>query len=169
MAVATHPPQTTTAQGTTRRSGREPRGPAGLGIAVLLALLGFTLAVQVRSTTTDALAGARQEDLVRILSDLEAQEQRLNQEITRLEESQRQLASGAEGRQAALQEATGWDARLVALAAVAGPGSGQQVKHLPGQRRPEALRGTRAGRGDGLRVLRPGGGDGDDVRPDGVG
>jgi uncharacterized protein YlxW (UPF0749 family) len=81
-------------------------GPAGLGIAVLLALLGFSLAVQVRSTTTDALAGARQEDLVRILSDLEAQEQRLNQEITRLEESQRQLASGAEGRQAALQEAT---------------------------------------------------------------
>lgn len=81
-------------------------GPAGLGIAVLLALLGFTLAVQVRSTSTDALSSTRQEDLIRILSDLEAQERRLNQEIGRLEESRRQLASGAQGRQAALEEAT---------------------------------------------------------------
>jgi ABC-type maltose transport system permease subunit len=47
MAVATHPPQTTTAQGTTRRSGREPRGPAGLGIAVLLAttFVGYTILI----------------------------------------------------------------------------------------------------------------------------
>lgn len=83
-----------------------PRGGA-LAIAVLLALLGFSIVVQVKSISTDSsLATTRQEDLVRILSDLEAQEERLRQEIAELEESQRQLTSGVEGRQAALEEAT---------------------------------------------------------------
>src|SRR6187551_1356792 len=79
---------------------------AGALIWVLLALLGFTLVVQLRSNDADAgLASARQEDLVGILSDLEARDQRLQQEITTLEESQRQLTSGVAGRQAALAEA----------------------------------------------------------------
>jgi uncharacterized protein YlxW (UPF0749 family) len=79
---------------------------AGVMIAVLLALLGFTLVVQVKTTSTDAaLSSMRQEDLVRILSDLEAQEERLQQDIAGLEESQRQLRSGAEGQRAALEEA----------------------------------------------------------------
>ncbi len=42
---------------------------------------------------------------MRILSDLEARESRLQSEISALEDSQRQLASGAQGRQAALAEA----------------------------------------------------------------
>ncbi|BCB91454.1 DUF881 domain-containing protein [Phytohabitans suffuscus] len=76
-------------------------------IAVLLALLGFTLVVQVKSNNADSgLASARQEDLVRILSDLEAREERLRDEVADLEDSQRQLTSGAQGRQAALDEAT---------------------------------------------------------------
>lgn len=79
---------------------------AGALIWVLLALLGFTLVVQLRSNDADAgLATARQEDLVGILSDLEARDQRLQQEINTLEESQRQLTSGVAGRQAALAEA----------------------------------------------------------------
>jgi uncharacterized protein YlxW (UPF0749 family) len=79
---------------------------AGALIWVLLALLGFTLVVQLRSNDADAgLASARQEDLVGILSDLEARDQRLQQEINTLEESQRQLTSGVAGRQAALAEA----------------------------------------------------------------
>jgi uncharacterized protein YlxW (UPF0749 family) len=49
---------------------------------------------------------ARQEDLVRILSDLESREERLREDIQALEDSQRQLTSGAEGRKAALEEAT---------------------------------------------------------------
>lgn len=85
---------------------RRPRGGV-LAIAVLLALLGFSLVVQVKSVSTDSsLATTRQEDLVRILSDLEGQEERLRQEIAELDESRRQLASGAQGRQAALEEAT---------------------------------------------------------------
>lgn len=86
--------------------GRQRISSAGALIWVLLALLGFTLVVQLRSNDADAgLASARQEDLVGILSDLEARDQRLQQEINTLEESQRQLTSGVAGRQAALAEA----------------------------------------------------------------
>jgi uncharacterized protein YlxW (UPF0749 family) len=88
-------------------AAKRPITSAGVVIAVLLALLGFTLVVQVKSNTADSgLASARQEDLVRILSDLEAREERLRDEIADLEDSQRQLTSGAEGREAALDEAT---------------------------------------------------------------
>ncbi|TDC69318.1 hypothetical protein E1193_30630, partial [Micromonospora sp. KC606] len=79
---------------------------AGVMIAVLLALLGFTLVVQLKTTSTDpTLAATRQEDLVRIYSDLDSREKRLQQDIEALEESQRQLRSGEQGRQAALEEA----------------------------------------------------------------
>jgi uncharacterized protein YlxW (UPF0749 family) len=99
------------ARGPRPGGGTGPRRPrltsAGALIGVLIALLGFGLAVQLRSHTADpALASARQEDLVRILSDLEAREERTRQEIADLEDRQRQLTSGAQGRQAALQEAT---------------------------------------------------------------
>jgi uncharacterized protein YlxW (UPF0749 family) len=78
---------------------------AALTIALLLGMLGFALVVQVRSNTTDPLTAARPEDLARIWSDLQSREDRLRREIAELEESQRQLASGVEGRQAALEEA----------------------------------------------------------------
>ncbi|MGK5682488.1 DUF881 domain-containing protein [Actinoplanes sp. URMC 104] len=79
---------------------------AGALILVLLALFGFTLVVQLRSNDSDeGLANTRQEDLVRILSDLEARDSRLQSEISALETSQRQLTSGVAGRQAALAEA----------------------------------------------------------------
>ncbi len=80
---------------------------AGAMIAVLLALLGFTLVVQLKTTSTDpTLAATREEDLVRISSDLDSRERRLRQDIAALEDSQRQLRSGELGRQAALEEAT---------------------------------------------------------------
>ncbi|MFE9656202.1 DUF881 domain-containing protein [Micromonospora sp. NPDC006431] len=80
---------------------------AGAMIAVLLALLGFTLVVQLKTTSTDpTLAATREEDLVRISSDLDSRERRLRQDIAALEESQRQLRSGEQGRAAALEEAT---------------------------------------------------------------
>jgi uncharacterized protein YlxW (UPF0749 family) len=97
---------------------------AGALIWVLLALFGFTLVVQLRSNNADeGLATARQEDLVRILSDLEARDQRLQAEINTLEQSQRSLTSGVAGRQAALAEA---DKRADELGLLAGtlPGRG---------------------------------------------
>ncbi|RLP89915.1 DUF881 domain-containing protein [Micromonospora sp. BL4] len=87
--------------------GRFRWSTAGVMIVALLALLGFTLVVQLKTTSTDPTLGAtRQEDLVRILSDLDARENRLQQDIRALEDSQRQLRSGEQGRQAALDEAT---------------------------------------------------------------
>ncbi|GIG71515.1 hypothetical protein Pen01_78100 [Phytomonospora endophytica] len=89
----------------------------GVAIGVLVALLGFAAAVQLRSHHEDPeLAGARQEDLVRILADLDARQTRLADEIAGLEESKRQLTSGAEGGAAALEEARGLADELGILA-----------------------------------------------------
>jgi uncharacterized protein YlxW (UPF0749 family) len=93
---------------------------------VLLALLGFTLAVQLRGESLDSdLAAMREDDLVRLQSDLQNQEVRLQREIGSLEDSQRQLQSGAQGRSAALEEATRRADELAILsgtAAARGPG-----------------------------------------------
>jgi uncharacterized protein YlxW (UPF0749 family) len=87
-----------------RRRGRDPI-PAIL-IGVLTLLLGFAFAVQVRSTDTDEqLSGAREEDLVRILDDLTAQEDRLRQEIADQRAALDQLGSSDSAAAAALQEA----------------------------------------------------------------
>jgi uncharacterized protein YlxW (UPF0749 family) len=105
-------PPATSPEGMTPEAGPAKPAPwrrvstAGALIGVLLALFGFTLVVQLRSNDGDqGLATARQEDLVRILSDLEARDSRLQSEISALETSQRQLTSGVAGRQAALAEA----------------------------------------------------------------
>ncbi|WP_232234413.1 DUF881 domain-containing protein [Actinoplanes sp. N902-109] len=91
---------------TEEKPGKRRISSAGALIGLLLALFGFTLVVQLRSNDADSgLAATRQEDLVRILSDLDARDQRLQQEITGLEESQRQLTSGVAGQQAAQAEA----------------------------------------------------------------
>jgi uncharacterized protein YlxW (UPF0749 family) len=75
---------------------------AGLVIGVLLALLGFSLVVQVKSNSTDAAyASAREGDLLQIMSDLDGAESRLEQDIASLEAAKRELASGAAGQEAA--------------------------------------------------------------------
>jgi uncharacterized protein YlxW (UPF0749 family) len=75
-------------------------------IGVLTLLLGFAFAVQVRNTGTDqVLAGAREEDLVRILDDLTAQQDRLRQEIADQRAAISQLGSSDSASAAALQEA----------------------------------------------------------------
>ncbi|GLZ79206.1 membrane protein [Actinorhabdospora filicis] len=92
-----------------------------LTIGVLVALLGFAAVVQVRNHGEDPeLSGARQEDLVRILADLDARQARLADEIADLENSKRQLTSGAEGGAAALAEAKGLADELGILAGTLG-------------------------------------------------
>jgi uncharacterized protein YlxW (UPF0749 family) len=107
---------------------------AGAVIGLLLGLLGFALVVQLRSNATDPeLATARPEDLVRILSDLDGRQDRLRQEIASLEASQRQLASGAQGRTAALEEARRRADELGILAGtLPAQGPGLQVKFVAG-------------------------------------
>ncbi|MEV1289179.1 DUF881 domain-containing protein [Micromonospora sp. NPDC049679] len=142
---------------------------AGVMIAVLVALLGFTLVVQVKNNSADpTLGAARQEDLVRILSDLEAREERLRQDISTLEESQRQLNSGAQGRQAALQEATRRADELGILAGMLparGPGltirfasSGEPIRAAA------LLDAVQELRGAGAEAMQIGGGDGSIAR-----
>jgi uncharacterized protein YlxW (UPF0749 family) len=110
---------------------------AGALIGVLLVVLGFAIAAQVRSTNADdGYENARPEDLVRILSDLDARQERLRREIAELEDSKRQLESGAEGREAALAEAR---RRAEVLGILAGTlpaeGPGVQVVFAPRDQR----------------------------------
>jgi uncharacterized protein YlxW (UPF0749 family) len=142
---------------------------AGALIGVLIALLGFGLAVQLRSHTADpALASARQEDLVRILSDLEAREERTRQEISDLEERQRQLTSGAQGRQAALQEATQRADELGILAGtLPAQGPGLTVRFDAGQKSVQAvsvLDAIQELRGAGAEAMQIAGGNGPVIR-----
>jgi len=156
-------------------SGERPRRTlprltaANAMIAVLLALLGFTLVVQLKSNSTDAgLETTRQEDLVRILSDLDAQRERVQEDITALEESQRQLNSGAEGRQAALDEATRRADELGVLAGtLPARGPGLTVSFMA-VRKPIAasrvLDAVQELRGAGAEAMQIAGGDGATVR-----
>jgi uncharacterized protein YlxW (UPF0749 family) len=78
----------------------------GLLAAVLLGLLGFTFAVQVRSVDDDSTATALdQEDLVRILANLDAHEERLREEIRELEDTRTRLSTAGQSQQEALAEA----------------------------------------------------------------
>lgn len=112
---------------------------AGVLIGLLVGLLGFGLAVQLNNGRTDpTLSGARQEDLVRILDDLDSRKERLRDEITSLEERRRQLTSGAQGRAAAVDEARRMADELGILAGtLPAEGPGLVIRFRPG---PEAVR-----------------------------
>ncbi|MDG4797678.1 DUF881 domain-containing protein [Micromonospora sp. WMMD1082] len=143
---------------------------AAVMIGVLLGLLGFTLAVQLKTTSTDSsLTAARQEDLVRILYDLEAREIRLRQDIAALEESQRQLRSGEQGRQAALEEATRRADELGILAGtLPARGPGLAVRFQAGAAKPisasRVLDAVQELRGAGAEAMQISGGDRATVR-----
>jgi uncharacterized protein YlxW (UPF0749 family) len=138
---------------------------AGILILVLVALFGFTLVVQLRSNDSDdGLVTARQEDLVRILSDLEARDSRLQSEISALETSQRQLTSGVVGRQAALEEAEKRADELGLLAGtVAGRGPGLRIV-INGVKASAILNTVQELRGAGGEVMQIAGSAGQAVR-----
>ncbi|WP_446214390.1 DUF881 domain-containing protein [Micromonospora sp. IBSANI012] len=158
------------------RADPEPAAPvpagrrwtsAGVMIAVLLALLGFTLVVQFKTTSTDpTLAATRQEDLVRIFSDLDSREKRLQQDIEALEESQRQLRSGEQGRQAALDEARRRADELGILAGtLPARGPGLSVEFRPGAGKPiradrilDAVQELRGAGAEAMQISGSGGG-----------
>lgn len=75
-------------------------------VAALLAVLGFGLAVQVRSTQSDGLlTSARQEDLVQILDELRNRGDRLGAELDTLTATKERLSSGSGDAAGALAEA----------------------------------------------------------------
>jgi uncharacterized protein YlxW (UPF0749 family) len=119
---ATEPPARS-GQATAR--GTRNRG-ATLLIGTLLAILGFALAVQFRSNSqTDALAGAREDDLVRILDDQNSRIDRLQGQISDLQAAKQRLSDSGSNNAAARQEAQRQADALAVLTGTApahGPG-----------------------------------------------
>lgn len=81
---------------------------AQLVVALLLFSLGLGLAIQVRSTNSDTqLRGARQDDLVRVLDEVNARQQRLESERQQLQQSLAALQSTSQqAKEAAIQTLT---------------------------------------------------------------
>jgi uncharacterized protein YlxW (UPF0749 family) len=94
-------------------------------IGVLLALLGFAIAVQLKTKSVDKLAGLRDDDLITILDDQNSRADRLRSQIAALQETEQQLqASGNRdtvARQQAEQQAQALGILLGTLPAT-GPG-----------------------------------------------
>ncbi|MGA5702848.1 DUF881 domain-containing protein [Peterkaempfera bronchialis] len=99
---------------------------AQLVVAVLLFALGLGLAIQVSSTNDQSqLRGARQEDLVRILDELDGRQQRLQQEKHQLEQSLAQLETSSNQAKEAQAQTRRKEAELGVLAGTVtatGPG-----------------------------------------------
>ncbi|UWZ59924.1 DUF881 domain-containing protein [Dactylosporangium aurantiacum] len=158
----------TAGAGRTTRAGWL-RGGTGMVIALLVGLLGFAISVQFKASNSDAgLAAARPEDLVRILSDLDAQQDRLRREIGDLEETRRQLDSGAQGRDAALAEARKRADELGILAGtLPAEGPGLSIEITPGTEKVKAeviLDAVEELRGAGAEAMQINGHDGGTVR-----
>ncbi|MEV8591288.1 DUF881 domain-containing protein [Streptomyces sp. NPDC051180] len=111
LASALWPPRVTRAQ---------------LIVALLLFVLGLGLAIQVSSTSENsALRGARQEDLVRILDELDDRTERLEDEQARLEKQRSELESSSDQAEEARRQTQEKEQQLGILAgtvAAEGPG-----------------------------------------------
>lgn len=99
---------------------------AQLIVAVLLFVLGLGLAIQVRSNSDNsALRGARQEDLVRILDELDNRTKRLEDEKQRLENQRTELENSSDQAEEARKQTVQKEQQLGILAgtvAAQGPG-----------------------------------------------
>jgi uncharacterized protein YlxW (UPF0749 family) len=86
------------------RVGRDPLASALIGVLTLI--LGFAIAVQVQSVgDEELLAGAREEDLVRILDELSAREDRLRVQITDQRGALQELVNSDGQTSSALEDA----------------------------------------------------------------
>ncbi|MQY37025.1 hypothetical protein SRB17_50280 [Streptomyces sp. RB17] len=110
---------------------------AQLIVALLLFGLGFGLAVQVASNsdTDSALRGARQEDLVRILDELDSRTQRLEDEKQGLEKQRQELQSSSDQAAEARKQTAEKEKQLGILAgtvAAQGPGITMTIEDTKG-------------------------------------
>jgi uncharacterized protein YlxW (UPF0749 family) len=110
------------------RAGRRRQAFTAI-IAVLTALLGFAIVLQVRQNSgSDNLANLREDDLVGILDDQNARADRLRQQIAELEDSLRQLQNSGDRSAAARQQAIQDERALsILLGTVPAAGPGVQV------------------------------------------
>lgn len=156
---------------------------AQLVVALLLFVLGLGLAIQVSSTSENsALRGARQEDLVRILDELDDRTQRLEDEKTRLEKQRSELESSSDQAEEARKQTQEKERQLGILAgsvAAEGPGITLTVGDPTGAVESDMLldaiqelraAGAEAIQVNGVRVVADSyfTGSGDDMRIDGT-
>ena len=86
------------------RGAWKPRATrAQILAAVLCAVLGFALVVQLRQNQQDEFAGLRQSDLVRILDDVNRRSDGLAREAAALREAEYELRSGSDSQRAAVE------------------------------------------------------------------
>ncbi|MFH9863942.1 DUF881 domain-containing protein [Streptomyces sp. NPDC017202] len=110
---------------------------AQLIVALLLFGLGFGLAVQVASNSEsgNALRGARQEDLVRILDELDDRSQRLEDEKQGLEKQRQELENSSDQAEEARKQTVEKEKQLGILAgtvAAQGPGITMVIEDAKG-------------------------------------
>ncbi|MER6099849.1 DUF881 domain-containing protein [Streptomyces sp. NPDC001728] len=168
LASALWPPRVTRAQ---------------LVVALLLFVLGLGLAIQVSSTSDNsALRGARQEDLVRILDELDDRTQRLEDEKARLEKQRSELETSSDQAEEARKQTQEKEQQLGILAgtvAAEGPGITLTVGDPTGAVESDMLldaiqelraAGAEAIQVNGVRVVADSyfTGSGDDMRIDGT-
>lgn len=112
-------------------------------VGVLLAAVGFTAVIQVRSNELDnTYEGRRQEDLIQIFNGLTGTSDRTRREIERLEQSRRDLQVDTSAREAAVEQAEQRLATLRVLAGlvpVTGPGLRITVTEGDGRVSPASL------------------------------
>ncbi len=105
-----------------------PRGSRGEVLAGLLcALLGFALVVQVQQTQEADLGSLRESDLVRILDDLGARNDRLDAEEAELEETREELVAGGSAQDVA-REAAQQRVDLLGILAGTAPATGPGIR-----------------------------------------
>lgn len=151
LAEAMWPPRVTRAQ---------------LIVALLLFVLGLGLAIQVRSTSENsALRGARQEDLVRILDELDDRTKRLEDEKRKLSGQRTELESSSDQAEEARKQTREKAAQLGVLAgtvAAEGPGIRMTINDRAGTTDSDTLldavqelraAGAEAMQVDGVRVV----------------
>jgi uncharacterized protein YlxW (UPF0749 family) len=113
--------------------------PAALLIGVLTLLLGFAFTVQVRNSDDEqVLAGAREEDLVRIVDEVSSRGVRLREQIADQRSALRQLTSSDSETASALEEAGTRAAALGVLngtAPAVGPGLRMTIRDPDGDLR----------------------------------
>ncbi|MGC5364783.1 DUF881 domain-containing protein [Streptomyces sp. DT24] len=116
---------------------------AQLIVALLLFGLGLGLAIQVRSTSDNsALRGARQEDLVRILDELDDRTQRLEDEKQRLDSQRTELENSSDQAEEARKQTQEKERQLGILAgtvAAHGPGITLTINDPGGAIKPDML------------------------------
>ena len=87
-----------------RRMGRARASRSNLLAGLLAALLGFGIATQVRETQSQGLEDLREDELVRILDDVDQNGNRLDSQIRELERSRDELTA-ARGDDKAVEDA----------------------------------------------------------------